>query len=77
MRDDSSPYEHDMLKVEIDERSGPYLLVATKQIPQIQVLFDGNAICYTVKQLDREAVKFTFAENVRAHQVQALLDGMH
>lgn len=76
MRDDSSPYDHDILKVQVDELSGPYLLVATAQLAQIQVLFDGNAIRYTVKPLDSGVSKFSFAD-VRAQQVQALLDGMH
>lgn len=77
MRDDSTPRDADTLEVSTDSASGLHLLVAATQVPQIQVLFDGVGIIYTIEAVENEQSSFTFVTDVTAPEIQSLLDGMH
>ena len=77
MRDDSTPRDADTLKVHAESPGGLYLLVATTQVPQIQVLFDGVGIQYTIEAVENEQSSFTFGADITAKEIQSLLDGMH
>jgi hypothetical protein len=77
MRDDSTPHDADTLKVQADNRNGLYLPVSRTQVPQIQVLFDGMAISYTIESADSEISRFVFDAKSTADEIQSLLDGMY
>jgi hypothetical protein len=70
----------DSIKVTRNVEGVPQVTVATSQLPQIQVLFDGVALPYTVQpNLDAESptTTITFGPDVKAKEVQSLLNGIH
>lgn len=78
MRDESSQ-NCDTIHVRVDRPEGPYLRVATGQVPQVQVLLDGVGLKYTVAEEtaesdDCEFSIIAFDADTSAEEVQQLLD---
>jgi hypothetical protein len=78
MRDESSQ-ECENIRVRVDGAAAPYLLIATSQVPQVQVLFDGVGLKYAVTEKmtaadDCPLSTVTFEDGSTAEEIQQLLD---
>ena len=71
--------ETDTIQVMTDDDGSAYLHVAALQVPQVQVLFDGVGIPYTVDEepegdADNDTVAIKIGSDVSGDDVQRSLD---
>ena len=76
MRDESNQ-NCDVIRVRVDGPQGPYLRIATSQVPQVQVLLDSAGLKYTLAEQsddDCSLTIITFEADIAASNVQQILD---
>ena len=81
---DESPQKYETIKVRSDRDEGPYVVIATSQVPQVQVLLDGVGLTYTVTENSELASvdecpmsTIVFKPDISCDEIQRVLDEFH